>query len=341
MKKISMQNIADNLGISKVTVYRALKDKYGVSDDLKFRIHNYAHSIGYFDRGKSEKKPRNFAFVIAQEYFFEGEEFYHSIYQHLEQICFENHQKIKPYKISAEDNLAGKFPEDIRSGKIDGIFLTVGLSSVFMSALCSLHLPSVAIDFDDMVLQMDSVLVDNYAMGIAATEMLIKNGHHSIGFVGNPRSHKNILNRFFGYRCALYSHHIEFLPEWQTSNNDIHTSLYRTNFPLPDPLPTSFVCDCDCAAYYLIERLKMEHKRIPEDVSVIAFDDNALAVKMTPQLTTISVNCSDFASIAHSILLQRVANPNMKLQKIYLQGEILQRESSRRVQDDFLPVSQD
>ena len=197
-----------------------------------------------------------------------------------------------------------------------------------MDSLCSLHLPTVALDFDDMADQLDSVLVDNYALGIAATETLIANGHRSIGFVGNPRKHKNILNRFFGYLCALYSANIDFLPEWQTSNNDINTSLYRTNFPLPDPLPSAFVCDCDCAAYYLIERLKMENKRVPEDVSVIAFDNNALAVKMTPKLTTISANCLVFASISHSILLQRSANPVMKLQKVYLRGEIILRETT-------------
>ena len=329
MKKISMQNIADELGISKVTVYRALKDKYGVSEEMKLHIENYAKSVGYDISHKNAKRIKHLVFVIARPFYFDGEEFYHSIFAQLQKACQAANQEIKVYKISQKDDDLLKIPDSIVQGKIDGIFLGQGLSAAYINALQQYNLPTVALDFD---FNGDSILIDNYALGRSATELLIKNGHRTIGFVGDPKTDQNILDRFFGYRRALFNADIDFLPEWQTSNNDIKTELYSINFPLPTPLPTAFICYCDCAAYYLIERLKIEKKRIPEEVSIISFDNTSLASKTTPNLTSINVDRTDFANQALFVLMQRAANPKMNFQTIYMRGTIIERDSLKNLE---------
>lgn len=182
-------------------------------------------------------------------------------------------------------------------------------------------------DFYETDAKHDCVIADNFLNGFSATNYLIEKGHTRIGFVGRYDQTLSIADRFFGYQKALASHGIAFNPQWHLSNNDPDTGIYSLNIPLPDDLPTAFVCHCDRAAYFLIQRLQMANLSVPEDISVISFDNTNLAENVQPPLTTVNISTKEIAKSSYARLRKRIANNALPTQRIYIPSNLIERDS--------------
>nr|MCR5500423.1 substrate-binding domain-containing protein [Acetatifactor sp.] len=96
---------------------------------------------------------------------------------------------------------------------------------------------------------------------------------------------------------------------------------------LPDDMPEAFVCNCDEIAYRLAEQLKKKKVRIPEDVSVVGFDDYIFATLCTPQLTTFRVDMEEMSRVAVQLMVDRLKTPHKVSGRRVISGEIIIRDS--------------
>jgi len=329
-KKITLQYLADQLGISKVTVFKALNNQPGVSRELHRKILDLAASTGYLQNyQQSGIQAANFAFVTPKRFFAEQEMFYTTIYFMINNRCIADGKNLTLFVVDHADEDAGMVPAALERGGFDGIFVGGEMSEEFLRNLENLGTPIVVIDSFTNRIRCDMILTDNYISSYLLTQFLIAKGHRKIGFVGRTTDTHNIADRYFGYRKALLFAGLEYKDEWNVVNNDPVNFLYSLDFAIPKDLPTAFVCHCDNAAHFMIQKFNSLGLCVPDDVSLVAFDNTDLAKIIRPSLTTIENNRESFANRAYETMLKRLVRKEAHPYRVLLTTTIIERESVR------------
>lgn len=333
-RKNSLQSIAEQLGTTKVTVWRAINDQPGVGAEMKEKILSYVRDTGRsVSQGKKERQSAvsRLAFFVSHRFFFENENFYTSIYYYLNKLSIMNSIDLTLFVVSQADEETCHLPSSFLNENFDGAFIAGELSENYIHTLQKTNSPVVLIDFSSPEISCDCVVADNYYLGYLAASKLLDMGHRQIGFVGGYKEVSNIMDRFLGFRKAMLHARLEILPEWLFNINDPITGLYSMNFALPEHLPTAIICHCDMAAYYLIDRLKTIGKSVPDDVSLISFDNTELCTKTTPALTSIEINRKEFAQLSFNTLCERISHPETPFQRKYVSTRLMMRASAKCV----------
>jgi len=326
-KKISMQHIANKLGITKVTVSKALNNQPGVSEELKKKIIETAHELGYYNKVKNlTSRTDHFAYLVSKNFFFENENFYTQIYYYLSKKCLEKNKDLSLFVINSEEEKNLSIPQKLNKENIDGIFLGGEISQAYLYALKNLNIPLVSIDYYKPNMKIDCILADNFSMSYALATYLIEKAHKRIGFFGNLK-HSNYIDRYYGFQKALSFNNLPFSQKWNIINSNSDIGSNYIDFELPSDMPTAYVCECDLAAYFLTQKLQLSGYRVPDDISVISFDNTEISKTCNPPLTTVDINKKEFAEKAFNQLIARIESPDAPIQTQYIHTEIVERES--------------
>ncbi len=331
-KNVSMQDIANKLGISKVSVSKALNNQIGISDSLKTRIVGTASELGYVNKHSNAIANNiKLAFIISKVFFIDNENFYTLIYYYLNKTCYLHNIELTLYVINSSDQEKIILPPNLNNHTFSALFVAGELSKEYLSAIEKVNLPTITIDYYNPNYSFDAIATNNFFIGSLATTYLINNGHRKIGFVGYNKYSSNITDRFFGFQKALLSNGIEYNENWNIINHDPATGYYTFDFKLPDDLPTAFVCHCDTAAYYLIQKLKASNIMVPDDISIISFDNTAISVTSNPKITTIDIDKKVFAREAYNQIMLRLQNPGMPPKLISINTSMIVRETVKNL----------
>ena len=214
-KSVSMQDLADKLGISKVTVSKALNGKDGVGEELKEKIFALARESGYVlpDYGKRKSKKVG---IIMSPRFSSGDEgkFYMAMY---ERIIYEL-QRASCSSIMISPTTA-TLPSDMNtiqtSGLFDGLIFLGILDKGVREQIAQIDLPKVYVDIYDRTHKSDSVITENIYSSYELTNYLIQQGHTDIGFVGTVGSTTSISDRYLGYLRRMLEEGISPKNEWR------------------------------------------------------------------------------------------------------------------------------
>lgn len=321
--KVTMQDIADQLAISKVSVSKALNGKGGISGKLRSTIIATAQAMGY-DRVPAETA-RSFAFVVSKRFFLETDAFYSEMYYRFSQQCVDIGCSTTLIIVSSSEEKQPRLPIQLQTGKFDGIAVAGEIADAFLRLLDEPGRPMVLMDFENPAVAANALLTDNYHWGSLVTQKLVDCGHRRIGFVGQPGATSSITDRYFGYRRTLLVNGLPFQEDWVLQNSDPSTGLYTFNIDLPEEMPTAFVCHCDMSAHYLLATLNQHGYRCPEDVSIISFDNTRLAETCCPPLTSVSIDTRAFARQA----LELLTNEKLRAadRRLYLPATLVERKS--------------
>lgn len=338
-KGVTMQVIANQLGITKVSVSKALNDQPGVSEELKRQILETSHKLGYKkNRLKKESADvKKLGFLVPKRFFLENDNFYTVIYYYMTRECAQKNINMHLFIIDPVDEKEFALPFSFKQYNLNGVFFAGEIGASYIDLIKTLNIPIVIIDFYNSHLTEDCVITDNFYAGYVATINLIDKGHYNIGFVGNTSYTTSIMDRFYGYRKALSENGLEYIKEWHISNNDV-SGVYTLEHPLPDPMPTAFVCHCDMAAYYLMLKLQSQGISVPGQVSLVSFDNTKLSQKCNPPLTTIDINKREIAHKSLQQLLWRIEHPAAEVQRVLLNTRLIERSSTQKLHSPSLDV---
>ncbi|MDI6619093.1 MAG: LacI family DNA-binding transcriptional regulator [Clostridiales bacterium] len=326
--KVTMQDIADMLDITKVSVSKAINNQPGISDNLREQILTTAKKMGYHKTNNREKSTSyNFAWICPKRFFLEDETFYTTIYYYINKRLMEKDHTISCFVINDKEESENKLPLQFSQESFDGIFIAGEFERSYLKKLEMIDCAKIAIDFYLPDMNIDSIVTDNFYTGFEATNYLIRKGHMKIGFVGNINNTSSICDRYFGYLKALMLNDLPVRNDWRIVNNDPVTGAYTLDFSLPKELPTSFVCHCDKAAFILMQKLHIEGYKVPEDVSVISFDNTSICELTIPKLTSIDINRKQIALQSIDQMLRRLEHTDSSPRKIYLGGHLVERDS--------------
>ena len=333
-KSVTMSDIAKAMNVSTVTVSKALGDKEGVSDTLRERIKQKATEMGYrIHTGVHAMRDGltyNIGIVVAKHFISEPSAFYWIVYKYLVELL----QKQNYYGMLevVEDNVDGRgdIPNSVRDKKVDGLILLGQFSDAYIDKLMSYYIPTVFLDFYGTREDAETVLSDNFYGSYVMTSYLINNGHRQIGFLGSVASTSSIQDRFLGCYKAIMENHLQLRREWIIPDRTAAGEIYQ-KFTLPEELPTAFVCNCDESAFRLVNQLQAAGYNIPEDISVVGYDNHVYSTMCSPHLTTMDVNSPAMAEEAVEIILHKIRDGSYHRGRTLVSGKLILRDSVKNL----------
>lgn len=322
MKKVTMQDIADQVGVSRMTVSKCFQDSDDISVEMKEKILAVAGKLGYIYC----KQNRYHVVVLVPEIFLDKtEDFYSGLYKRLIEISGLNNIVLSLVVVKqADEDGTGC---DYSFQKQDAVIALGQLSKNIVQGIIGCGIPVICVDFSYRNLKVDTISCNNFHASYNATSFLIEKGHKSIGFVGSLNATNSINDRYLGYYKAILENRLTLREEFCIPDRDKNGQLIELN--LPDQLPSSFVCNNDHVAYLLIRRLIKMGYQVPEDISVVGFDDVIYSSISDPPITTMHVTRKYMAEQAIKLLLRRIKTPAAEIRNISVECTMIERESVR------------
>lgn len=320
----TMKDIADELGVTVMSVSKALSKKEGVSEDLRNKILAKAEEIGYKKGSSFKEATKNIGIIVTEKALNASPSLMsiqQSLISQLSQVDYYGLTEI----ISDEAEHLMLEPKLVKDKKIDAFIILGQMEADYLKMLQNIDLPYISMTFifDDKT--DGSILCDNLFFGENITQYLFDKGYKSIGFIGNRLFSATIMDRFLGYHKALIKNGVKINEDFIVP--DVNEYGEEIGLFLPEDLPEAFVC-ADCRiAYKLIHQLEGMDYVIPEDFSVVAFDDGIYGDFGIPKITTYSINYDEMAQMAAESIVVKIQDPKVKLGKKILYGKVIERES--------------
>lgn len=212
---------------------------------------------------------------------------------------------------------------------MDGLIIMGQVSTAYIEAISRIQEPFMFMDFYEHHHSIDTVLTDNFYGTYLLTDYLIENGHRDIGFVGNIKATSSIEDRYLGYYKALLESDIPLKPEYIIPDRD--SEGRNIDFELPQKLPTAFVCNCDVVAYRFIKTLQSKGYNVPDDISVVGFDNYIMSDISEPSITTVEVDMKSMAQSAVETIIKKIKNCYYVSGRQLISGKIVIKNSVKKI----------
>lgn len=334
-KSVRLADIAQRVGVSVVSVSKALSGQKGVSEELRAKIKEVAEEMGYAPmHAQQEEKARSYTIgvITFESYFAKFASFYWKMYQELTARAAARNCILMLEVVSEPDEANVVRSKMIEEERAEGIIVIGKPKRDYLKMLYqNKKIPMVFLDFYDDEELVDSVISGSFYGMYRMTDYLIRNGHTRIAFVGTLMYTESITDRYFGYCKALMEHGIERRPDWVLNDREYGDGRIGLTyqFHLPEDMPTAFVCNNDVTAYALIRHLEENGCRVPEDVSVVGYDDYLYPEFGDSKITTYSVDMEEMTRLALSCLIRRIEGTPMNIGVRVVNGRIVERGTVR------------
>lgn len=325
---IKMSEIARLLGVSVVTVSKALNGKEGVSKELREKIIQKTRELDYklSASARAIRTNNNVGILISKKYL-DKNSFYWNMFQDIQVKLLENNYFGILEICSAENEKKLILPRLISENKIEVLVVVGQLDRDYLKLLANNISGNIIFtDFYDTEIDSYCVNVDNYLCCYKITKYLIKKGHEDILYVGNIHATTSILDRAMGYYKCMLKYNKPIRDKWCIS--DRTTDGQYIMLELPSKMPTAFICNNDTIAHNLKNQLEQRGYRVPEDISIVGFD-NYFMGESEKFITTIDVGIENYSGAIIGLLNKISEGADSVKERILLNGKIVENSSVR------------
>ena len=235
--------------------------------------------------------------------------------------------------ISRDSVLGNQMPLLVQEKKVDGLVVIGDMTKSYMEHLeTEAGVPVVCMDFYNDTINLDTVISNSFYGTYALTNYLLRMGHKKIAYVGTIGMTNSITDRYLGYVKSLVEHRVPVREDYVIDDRDTQTGRMDLDkfFRLPEDMPTAFVCNCDLAASYLVRKLQANGYRVPEDVSVVGFDNYLFPGLCDIGITTYEVNIGEMARRVVHKIVRKIANENYTAGVFIVDGHVVVKDSVAR-----------
>lgn len=333
---ISAKELAEKLNISAATISMVLNHKKGISAATRERILAGAKEYGY-DLSKYYAYSEETMNICFLNYKNSGKvvtdtPFFAELTEGISSACKANNINLSINYIYGSDSVGPqlKLLEDKGCNGI--VLLATEMEQEDFAPFLSLSCPLMVLDCYYDELQLDTVLINNIQGAYLAASYLARQNFQTIGYLKSSLRIANFEERADGYYKALRLHSIkknadyvlELTPSMEGAYQDMKEYLINKA-----PLADAYFADNDLIAAGAMRALQEMGLRIPEDVSIIGFDDISISSFLTPPLSTMRVPKHDLGVLAVEQLVQKLNNPSRTTAKIELSPTLILRDSVR------------
>ncbi len=332
--RISIKDIARAAGVSHSTVSRSLSDSPLVNPETKARIQRLSSEMGYTPNAAARSlvmgRTRTVGVVVTTI----ADPFIAEVTQGIESTAYEHGYTVVLASSNSDPAREIAAVEMLRSKRVDGVIVTSSrVGALYHDHLERIGVPVVLINnhSEQSGRYTFSISVDNQHGGYLATQHLIALGHRRIAFVTAQVNHSSNMGRLAGYQLALSEAGLASDPSLVVAGNgrvDGGVHSWSSLKTLPEP-PTAVFCYNDMTAIGLLHAVQQAGLSVPQDLSVVGFDDIPFALYVSPALTTIAQPQFAMGQQAMQMALDLMKAPSgAQISDINIKGELIVRESS-------------
>jgi LacI family transcriptional regulator/LacI family purine nucleotide synthesis repressor len=336
-KSVRLKDIADRIGVSTVTVSKALSGQKGMSEELREKINALANDMGYVPpvsrKADFTNKSYTIGVLISEHFMSEYSSFYTRMHQQVSQIAMDKGCFTMLEVISQENEDNKTIPRLLEDHKVDGVVVVGRLDEGYLRTIKeTMGIPMVFLDFCNHSGDEDAVVSDSYNGAYCLTNYLFDMGHKDIAYVGTRLASGAITDRYFGYAKSLMEHGIHYNSDWIIDDRGPDGVMDPVKyFKLPEKMPTAFFCNCDMAASMLIKKLKDNGYKVPEDISVVGYDNYLFPGLCDIKLTTYGVDTYEMGRNAVLNLIRKISGERYRQGIMILEGHMIEGESVKRL----------
>jgi LacI family transcriptional regulator len=331
-KRLDIRDVARHAGVSIATVSRTINAVPTVDRELAARVQRSIRELNYFPNTQARSlvsgRSRLLGLLISEI----TNPFFPELIKGFEDIAVEHNYELLIGSTNYDTRRMEACIRRMVERNVEGVaVMTFGIEGPLLDELVARDIPMVFVDMPVQSLRAEALQVD-YDQGISeAIAHLHGLGHREIAFVTGPLIQRSCVLRQEAYVKGLARCQIPFDPRLILEGD--HTLAGGTSaaesLMRMKPRPTAVLCSNDMMAIGILRRLAAEGIRIPDDISVIGFDDIQLASYVFPALTSIRMSRNDLARGAFAVLRAYIEHPEGPIrQGVRIPTRLVVRESS-------------
>jgi LacI family transcriptional regulator len=336
-RRATLADVAEAVGLSPAAVSLALRGKAGVSEATRSRVVEAARTLGYRPLSgisRQHQKPMTIGLVInAFADPPEANRFYAPVMAGIEESCRAHRMDLMFATMPVDQHYYPiEVPRIVTDRTCDGLIVVGAHLSQATAEILEAAPPAVLVDAYSEDDAFDSVATDNVGGARTAVEHLVTRGHREIAVLGTePQAFPSILQRRRGYEQVMleasFAPRFIDTPYWPPEA----AAVAGVQYLKAHSEVTAVFCANDAVAVALLQACRREGISVPDQVSVVGFDDIDLAGFVSPALTTMAVDKVGMGRIAVTLLAHRLEQANECVTQTFVRPQLVERQSVRRL----------
>ncbi len=342
-KKVTVQDIADELGISRNTVSKALNGTPGLAESTRELILQKAVEMGYkqFSYVASLRnilttsipfdapEPGEIALLTTS---YSNSHFASLLMDKFEQEMSQLNYSITSYRINETSMKKLSLPASLNLDEVSAIVCVEIFDKPFADMICSLDKPVLFIDapcaMTEPVIDADVLLMNNMNPIREFIREMAASGKTRIGFIGDYTHCQSFFERFSAYQVGMLASGLPVNRKFILKNEDDNYDDICCKLQQMDEYPEVFICANDFVAIDAMMAIRNSGMRIPEDIGFLGFDDSYESRIFVPSLSTIHIHTQSMAYSAAQLLISRIKTPDMEKRIVYVGTDLILRKST-------------
>ena len=331
MKKPTLEQIAQECGVTKGLVSRALGGKNNVSETMREKIIRKAAELGYdTSKLKAYKVFSNHVLLVSSSRILFKEDFWQPIITSISSTLSRSNL-ILEYFVFDEDKIDDNLLKKLKESSCSAFIVIHVTPKSIMDILISKNKPTVVVDPKTFYSEATQFKFSNYDSVYLATERLIEQGHTDIVFYGSDSHSTSFRERHEGYMACMENHKDRVKAYNVIFNNDEKNYADEemiTNVLENNPI-TAIVCANDIIALNAIKTINRLNKKVPDDISVIGFDNIRAGEFMSPKLSTFNIPRQEIGEEVARYVANSIKYHQIAYSQIIIRCNYIERESNK------------
>ena len=360
--KVTIQDIADALGLSRNTVSKAINNTGVLAEATRDKILRKAVEMGYKQvsyvslppRG-SDSSPLALAGTVPEHrgvislltaHSLGNSHFASTMLDRLQRELSDQGYSFMTHRVSKEDIEQKQLPSSFRPAATDGILCIELFDPDYAEMICSIGKPTLFVDgpsdYVGKKLPSDLLLMDNRTEIMTFVARMAAMGVKRFAYLGEMHHCISFYERYQALKEGVFLAGLTLEPQYCISYgahggrekpHEAYIAYLYDHLKSLAPLPEVIVCSNDFTALAAMEALRGLRIRIPEDVMLFGFDDSPESRVITPSISTVHIHSQIMGNTAAQLLLSRIAEPSLNYRTVHTETTLLLRDSTRLPQE--------
>lgn len=337
---ITIKDVAKKAGVSPATVSRVIADNPRISVKTKAKVREVMEDMGYYPnfqaRNLVANKSRTLGIIMENSAALAFQNpFFPEVLRGISTQAHDSKYGLYLSTGATQEEIYQEVVEMVQGRRVDGIILLYSkIGDPVLEFLRQSELPFAVVGRPHQEpCSVTYVNNDNINIAKDTVEYLIGLGHRHIAFVGGATDFVVSIDRMQGYQQALAEHQIPFDVDY-TVNQDFIQGKERESIrrlmALPIP-PTAIVTHDDMVAYEVIGYLEDLKIGVPDDVSIIGFNNHTISRYLKPPLSTVDISIYELGLRAAELVLEKITDESTPSKQVTVPSRLIERGSCRRL----------
>ena len=332
----TMKDIAKLAGVSTSTVSHVINKTRFVSEEISERVNNAAQELNYYApsalaRSLKVNRTKTIGMLVTTS----TNPFFGEVVKGVERSCYHKGYSLILCNTEGDNERMRDSINTLLQKRVDGLILMCSSLEGERIDVFERYsdIPVVVMDWGPMLFTSDKIQDNSLRGGYLAAKYLIDCGHKEIGCITGPLIKHQAQMRYEGYKRAMIEAELDFNANWIVESDFECEGGYQALKKMVQrgPLPSSIFVSNDMMAMGVIHAAAQDGTSIPNDLSIIGYDDIHLSKYMTPALSTVHQPKHRLGKAAVDTLLNRLKTPDASPQVVELEPTLVERSSVKAI----------